>query len=124
MKSEKYKIIYNVDEYIDDLMGLYKEELSSLELKRLFLSLLISFLIKRILINYKKLNFKGIAMQIEINIKDNKSQMFLELLESLKDRVILDFEIVDEEKEIEKILNSRNKEDKEVAVSKIVEIDI
>jgi len=63
-------------------------------------------------------------MQIEINIKDNKSQMFLELLESLKDRVILDFEIVDEEKEIEKILNSRSKEDKEVAVSKIVEIDI
>jgi len=63
-------------------------------------------------------------MQIEINIKDNKSQMFLELLESLKDRVILDFEIVDEEKEIEKILNSRSKEDKEVALSKIVEIDI
>ena len=63
-------------------------------------------------------------MQIEINIKDNKSQMFLELLESLKDRVILDFEIVDEEKEIEKILNSRSKEDKEVAVSKIVEVDI
>ena len=63
-------------------------------------------------------------MQLEVNIKNEKSQMFLELLESLKEKVVVDFEIVDEEKEIEKILNNRSKEDKEIAVSKIVEIEI
>ena len=63
-------------------------------------------------------------MQLEVNIKNEKSQMFLELLESLKEKVVVDFEIIDEEKEIEKILNNRSKEDKEIAVSKIKNIDL
>jgi len=64
-------------------------------------------------------------MQIEVLVKDEKVKFFLEFLENLKDKVIEDFFIKDdEEKEILEILNNRNKEDKEISHSKIIEIEI
>ena len=64
-------------------------------------------------------------MQIEVLIKDEKANFFLEFLESLKDNVVEDFFVKDnEEKEILEILNNRSNEDKEISHSKIIEIEI
>ena len=63
-------------------------------------------------------------MQIEVLIKDEKANFFLEFLENLKNNVVEDFFVKDnEEKEILEILNNRSDEDKEISHSKIIEIE-
>ena len=71
-------------------------------------------------------------MQLQISIKDDKAELFLQILEEFKSDMIEKYHIIksnykvedEEQKEIENILNNRTKEDKEVAFSKIVKIDV
>jgi len=55
-------------------------------------------------------------MQIEVFIKDEKAEFFLEFLKELKHNVVEDFFVKEnnkEEEEILEILNQRSTEDKE-----------
>ena len=67
-------------------------------------------------------------MVVEVNIKDEKAELFLSLLNELKNGVVEKFQVLKddyiEQKEIEEIYKNMSKEDKEVAFSKIVKIEI
>ena len=70
-------------------------------------------------------------MELQIIVNDDKAELFLQILKEFKSDMVEKYQIIKsnyvedkEQQEIEKILNSRTKEDKEVAFSKIVEIDI
>jgi len=62
-------------------------------------------------------------MEIQISVREDKSELFLQIIEKFK---ILDNEYVSdiEQKDIENILASRSSEDREISYSKIVSIDI
>lgn len=70
-------------------------------------------------------------MQIQISIKEDKAELFLQILKEFKSDMIEEYHIVgteyvsdEEQKDIEDMLSSRTAEDKEVAFSKMVNIDI
>jgi len=70
-------------------------------------------------------------MELYINIKDEKAEMFLKILKELKSDMIETFRVIpsqyvdsDEQKEIEEILNNLSEEDKEIAFSKIIEFEV
>jgi len=70
-------------------------------------------------------------MEIQISVKEDKSELFLQIIKEFKDDMIEKFKILDsesvsdaEQRDIEKILASRSKEDKEVAFSKTITIDL
>ncbi len=70
-------------------------------------------------------------MQLQLSIKEDKAELFLQILKEFKGSMVEKIKILDnqdvsdeENKEIEKLLNSRSQEDKEVAHSKTVTIDI
>jgi hypothetical protein len=70
-------------------------------------------------------------MEIQISVKEDKSELFLQIIKEFKDDMIEKFKILDneyvsdaEQKDIENILASRSAEDKEIASSKMVTIEI
>ncbi len=70
-------------------------------------------------------------MEVQISIKEDKAELFLQILKEFKNDMVEKFQIIDskyvseeEQKDIENILNSRTTEDKEVASSKIIKLDI
>lgn len=70
-------------------------------------------------------------MQLQISIRDDKAELFLQILQEFKSDMIEKYHIIktnyaddNEQKEIEDIMNKRTDEDKEVAFSKIISIDI
>ena len=70
-------------------------------------------------------------MEIQISVKEDKSELFLQIIKEFKDDMIEKFKILDseyvsdaEQKDIESILASRSAEDKEIASSKMVTIEI
>ncbi|MEA2100348.1 MAG: hypothetical protein U9P72_09490 [Campylobacterota bacterium] len=70
-------------------------------------------------------------MEVQISVKEDKAELFLQIIKEFKNDMIEKFKILDndfvsddEQKEIEDILNSRTMEDKEVATSKIVTIEL
>lgn len=70
-------------------------------------------------------------MELQISIQEDKAELFLEILKSFKSDMIKKFKILDskyvsdeEQQEIEAILNARTVEDKEIAYSKTISIDI
>ncbi len=70
-------------------------------------------------------------MQLQISVKDDKAELFLQILKEFKSDMIEKYSILKsncvedvEQKEIKSMLDSRTKEDKEVAFSKIINIDI
>ncbi len=69
-------------------------------------------------------------MELQISIKDDKAELFLQILKEFKSDMIEKFNIIEskyvseeEQKDIEEILNARTKEDKEVAFSKVISLD-
>ena len=74
---------------------------------------------------------REIFMELYINIKDEKAEMFLKILKELKSDMIETFRVIpsqyvdsDEQKEIEEVLNNLSEEDKEIAFSKIIEFEV
>jgi len=70
-------------------------------------------------------------MEIQISVKEDKSELFLQIIKEFKDDMIEKFKILDseyvsdaEQKDIENILALRSTEDKEIASSKMVTIEI
>ncbi len=70
-------------------------------------------------------------MQLQISVKDDKAELFLQILKEFKSDMVEKYSILKsncvedvEQKEIKSMLDSRTKEDKEVAFSKIINIDI
>jgi len=70
-------------------------------------------------------------MQLHISVNDDKAELFLQILKEFKSDMVEKYHIIKsnhiedaEQKEIEIMLNSRSDEDKEVAFSKIVQIEI
>ena len=70
-------------------------------------------------------------MELQISIQEDKAELFLEILKSFKSDMIKKFKILDsryvsdeEQREIEAMLNARTVEDREVAYSKIISIDV
>ena len=70
-------------------------------------------------------------MEIQISVKEDKSELFLQIIKEFKDDMIEKFKILDnefvsdaEQRDIEKVLASRSAEDKEVAFSKTITIDL
>ena len=67
-------------------------------------------------------------MTIEVDVKDEKADLFLNLLQELKSSVVEKFEVLKddykEQKELEEIYKNMTKEDKEIAFSKVVKIEI
>ena len=70
-------------------------------------------------------------MEVQISVKEDKAELFLQILKEFKNDMVEKFQIIDskyvsdeEQKDIENILDSRTKEDKEVASSKIIQLDI
>ena len=70
-------------------------------------------------------------MQLQISIRDDKAELFLQILQEFKSDMIEKYHIIktnyandEEQKEIEAIMHKRTKEDKEIAFSKIVSIDL
>jgi len=70
-------------------------------------------------------------MQLHISVNDDKAELFLQILKEFKSDMIEKYHIIKsnylddkEQKEIELILDSRTKEDKEIAFSKIVQIEL
>jgi len=70
-------------------------------------------------------------MQLQLSIKEDKAELFLQILKEFKGSMVEKIKILDnddvsdaENEEIEEILNSRSTEEKEVAHSKTVTIDI
>ncbi|MEO1953574.1 MAG: hypothetical protein ABGW74_02600 [Campylobacterales bacterium] len=70
-------------------------------------------------------------MEIQLSIKEDKAELFLQIIKEFKNDMIEKFKILDssyvseaEQKDIEKILNERTLEDKEIASSKIISINI
>jgi len=67
-------------------------------------------------------------MVIQVDINNEKADLFLNLLKELTTGVVNKFEILksdyEEQKELEQIYHNMTKEDKEVAFSKTIRIDI
>jgi ADP-dependent phosphofructokinase/glucokinase len=70
-------------------------------------------------------------MQLQISVNDDKAELFLQILKEFKSDMVEKYHIIksnykddNEQNEIEEMLNSRTKEDKEIAFSKIVKIDL
>ena len=70
-------------------------------------------------------------MEIQISVREDKSELFLQIIKEFKNDMIEKFKILDneyvsdiEQKDIENILASRSSEDREISHSKIVSIDI
>ena len=70
-------------------------------------------------------------MELQISIKDEKADLFLKILREFKNDTVTKIKILDsnyvideEQKEIEEILKSISKEDKEIAFSKTVTIEV
>jgi len=67
-------------------------------------------------------------MTIEVDVKDEKADLFLNLLQELKSSVVEKFEVLKddyrEQKELEEIYKHMTEEDKEIAFSKVVKIEI
>jgi len=70
-------------------------------------------------------------MELHISVKDEKAELFLQILKEFKNDMIETFNVLpsnyvsdEEQKEIEKILNSIPPKEREIDHSKIVEIDI
>ncbi|PHQ91550.1 MAG: hypothetical protein COB42_03325 [Sulfurimonas sp.] len=70
-------------------------------------------------------------MEVRISVKEDKAELFLQILKEFKNDMIEKFQVIDskyvndeEQKDIENILNARTPEEKEVASSKIISIDI
>ena len=70
-------------------------------------------------------------MQLYISIKDDKSDLFLKILNEFKNDMVEKYHIIksnyiddEEQKEIEALLDNRTDEEKEIAYSKTVQIEI
>jgi len=70
-------------------------------------------------------------MELQISIQEDKAELFLEILQSFKSDIIKRFKILDskyvsdeEQREIELILKARTPEDRELAHSKTISIDV
>jgi len=70
-------------------------------------------------------------MEIQISVKEDKAELFLQIIKEFKDDMIEKFKVLDnnyvsdeEQKDIENILASRSLEDKEIATSKMVTIQL
>jgi len=70
-------------------------------------------------------------MEIQISVKEDKSELFLQIIKEFKDDMIEKFKILDsdyvsdsEQQDIENILATRSSQDKEIAFSKTITIDI
>ncbi len=70
-------------------------------------------------------------MELQISIQEDKAELFLEILKSFKSDMIKKFKILDskyvsdeEQREIEAMLNARTVEDREVAYSKTISIEV
>jgi len=69
---------------------------------------------------------------VELKIEDNSLDIFINLINNLKDGIVNSFEIKNhieevsnqEQLEIENILNSRTSKDKEISHSKMISIEI
>ena len=70
-------------------------------------------------------------MELRISVRDDKAELFLQILKEFKDDMIETFKILpsnyvsdEEQKEIEEILKSIPQDDRKVDHTKIIEIDI
>ena len=70
-------------------------------------------------------------MQVQISIKEDKAELFLQILKEFKGSMVEKIKILDsdevsdeENREIEECLSTRSAEDKEVSHSKIVTIEL
>jgi len=70
-------------------------------------------------------------MDLYISVKDEKSELFLQILKEFKNNMVETFRVVsseyisdEEQKEIEEILSSRTAEDKEIGFSKSIEFEV
>jgi len=70
-------------------------------------------------------------MDLYISVKDEKSELFLQILKEFKNNMVETFRVVsseyisdEEQKEIEVTLNSRTAEDKEIGFSKSIEFEV
>ena len=70
-------------------------------------------------------------MQVQISIKEDKAELFLQILKEFKGSMVEKIKILDsdevsdeENREIEACLSTRSAEDKEVSHSKIVTIEL
>ena len=70
-------------------------------------------------------------MEVQISVREDKVELFLSIIREFKDNMVEKFKILDnhylrdeEQKDIENILSSMNLEDKEIASTKIVNINI
>ncbi len=70
-------------------------------------------------------------MELHISVRDDKAELFLQILKEFKKDMIETFQVLpssyvsqEEQKEIEDILNSRTEEEREIAHSKLIQIDI
>jgi len=70
-------------------------------------------------------------MDLYISVKDEKSELFLQILKEFKNNMVETFRVVsseyvsdEEQKEIEEILSSRTAEDKEIGFLKSIEFEV
>ena len=70
-------------------------------------------------------------MDLYISVKDEKSELFLQILKEFKNNMVETFRVVSseyvsdkEQKEIEEMLSSRTAEDKEIGFSKSIEFEV
>lgn len=70
-------------------------------------------------------------MEVQISVREDKAELFLQIIREFKDDMVEKFKILDtqyvsdeEQKDIENILSSMSPEDKEIASTKIVNINI
>ncbi len=70
-------------------------------------------------------------MELQVSVGDDKAELFLQILKEFKNDMVKKVKILDveyisdeEQRDIEKILNSRTQEDKDIAFSKTISIDI
>jgi hypothetical protein len=74
---------------------------------------------------------KGYMMQLQISIKEDKAELFLQILKEFKGSMVEKIKILDSEEvsdeenqEIQQMLDDRTLQEKEVSHSKILTIDI
>ena len=70
-------------------------------------------------------------MDLYISVKDEKSELFLQILKEFKNNMVETFRVVsseyvsdEEQKEIEETLSSRTAEDKEIGFSKSIKFEV
>ena len=70
-------------------------------------------------------------MDLYISVKDEKSELFLQILKEFKNNMVETFRVVSseyvsdkEQKEIEEMLSSRTAEEKEIGFSKSIEFEV